>query len=109
MRFGDATHVAIEAGSRWSPQFPIGRASQFTVFTGSRSNATEVFFGVAVNSGGPFGRMRKRDGTGAVHVIADSGQGIAAGGVGAMPPGAFGRIEVASGPTSAETYSIIGG
>jgi len=105
-----ATHIAVDSGQRVSEEFQlVGGPDRLTILTGSRSNATEVFFAVAAQSGGPFARVNRPDGTGTTYTVASSAQRIAAGQIWPAPPGMYGRIEVNSGPTAVETYSLVGG
>lgn len=109
-RFGNPTPIVVDSGQRVSAQFQLfGGPDRLTILTGSRSNATEVFFAVAATSGGPFARTLKGDGSGATYTVASSAQGVVAGFVSPVPPGMFGRIEVNSGPTAVETYTLLGG
>jgi hypothetical protein len=109
-RFGDPVAVTVNSGQRASEQFQLfGGPDRLTVITGSRSNATAVFFSVAAQSGGPFARTTIPGGTGTAYLVAASAQGVVAGLVHPVPPGMFGRVEVNSGPTAPETYSLVGG
>lgn len=109
-RFGDPVALTVNSGQRVSEQFQLfGGADRLTVITGSRSLATEVFLAVAATSGGPFARVTRPDGTGTPYSVASSAQGVVAGQVWPAPPGMYGRVEVNSGPTAPESYTLIGG